>query len=76
MLDFPLIGILAGIAETLAGNGISIFAISTYNTDYVLVKKERYQRALDILERAGYEIVERRHRLLLGSVFVVRLPLT
>lgn len=35
MLDFPLIGILAGIAETLAGNGISIFAISTYNTDYV-----------------------------------------
>ena len=52
MLDFPLIGILAGIAETLAGNGISIFAISTYNTDYVLVKKESYQRALDILERA------------------------
>ena len=29
-------------AETLAGNGISIFAISTYNTDYVLVKKESY----------------------------------
>ena len=57
-LHFPLIGILAGIAETLAGNGISIFAISTYNTDYVLVKKESYQRALDILERAGYEIVE------------------
>ena len=53
MLNFPLIGILAGIAETLAGNGIS-----TYNTDYVLVKKESYQRALDILERAGYEIVE------------------
>lgn len=58
MLDFPLIGILAGIAETLAENGISIFAISTYNTDYVLVKKESYQRALDILERSGYEIVE------------------
>ncbi len=32
----------AGIAETLAENGISIFAISTYNTDYVLVKKESY----------------------------------
>lgn len=58
MLDFSLIGILAGIAETPAGNGISIFAISTYNTDYVLVKKESYQRALDILGRAGYEIVE------------------
>lgn len=58
VLDFSLIGILAGIAETLAGNGISIFTISTYNTDYVLVKKESCQRALDILERAGYEIVE------------------
>lgn len=58
MLDFPLIGILAGIAEILAGNGISIFAISTYNTDYALVKKESYQRALDILEQAGYKIVD------------------
>ena len=58
MLDFPLIGILAGIAETLAENGISIFAISTYNTDYVLMKKESYQKALDILGRTGYEIVE------------------
>ncbi len=53
-----LFGILAGIAETLAENGISIFAISTYNTDYVLVKKESYQRALDILEQEGYKIVE------------------
>ena len=50
--------VLAGIAETLAENGISIFAISTYNTDYVLVKKESYQRALDILEQAGYKIVK------------------
>ena len=58
MLDFSLIGILAGIAEALAENGISIFAISTYNTDYVLVKKESYQKALDILEQAGYKIVE------------------
>ena len=58
VLDFSLIGILAGIAEILAGNGISIFAISTYNTDYVLMKKESYQRALDILGRTGYEIVE------------------
>ena len=49
VLDFSLIGILAGIAEILAENGISIFAISTYNTDYVLMKKESYQKALDIL---------------------------
>ena len=58
ILDFSLIGILSKIAEILAKNSISIFAISTYNTDYVLVKKENYQKALDILKHLGYEIVE------------------
>ena len=58
ILDFSLVGILAKIAEILAENGISIFAVSTYNTDYVLMKKENYQKALDILERSGYVIVE------------------
>ena len=50
VLDFSLIGILAKIAAALADNGISIFAVSTYNTDYVLMKKENYQKALDILQ--------------------------
>ena len=50
VLDFSLIGILAKIAIVLADNGISIFAVSTYNTDYVLIKKENYQKALDILQ--------------------------
>ena len=58
ILDFSLIGILSKIAEILAKNSISIFAISTYNTDYVLIKKENYQKALDILEYSGYEVVE------------------
>ena len=58
VLDFSLIGILSKIAEILAENSISIFAISTYYTDYVLIKKEKYQKALDILEHSGYEIVE------------------
>ena len=58
VLDFSLIGILSKIAEILAENSISIFAISTYNTDYVLIKKENYQKALDILEHSGYEIVK------------------
>lgn len=58
ILDFSLIGILSKIADVLAKNSISIFAISTYNTDYVLIKKESYQRALDILEHSGYVIVE------------------
>ncbi len=56
VLDFSLIGILSKIAEILADNNISIFAVSTYNTDYVLVKEENYQKGLEILETAGYEI--------------------
>lgn len=58
VLDFSLIGILAGIAKILAENEISIFAVSTFNTDYILIKKENYQRALDILNSAGYEIAK------------------
>ena len=58
ILDFSLVGILAEIAQILAENKISIFAISTFNTDYILIKKENYQRALDIFDHAGYEVVE------------------
>lgn len=57
VLDFSLIGILSKIASILADNGISIFAVSTYNTDYVLVKKENYQKGLEILQEAGYKII-------------------
>ena len=56
-LDFSLIGILSKISGILAENGIGIFAISTFNTDYVLTKKENYERALRVLGEAGYEIV-------------------
>lgn len=58
VLDFSLIGILSELSGVLAENGIGIFAISTFNTDYVLTKKENYLRALDILDNAGYKIVE------------------
>ena len=57
MLDFSLIGILSKLSGVLADNKIGIFAISTYNTDYVLTKKEDYQKALDVLKDAGYRIV-------------------
>ena len=57
VLDFSLIGILSEISGILAENKIGIFAISTFNTDYVLTKKENYQRTLDVLNRAGYKIV-------------------
>lgn len=58
VLDFSLIGILAKIAAALADNGISIFAVSTYNTDYVLMKKENYRKALDVLKALGYMIID------------------
>lgn len=58
VLDFSLIGILARISSILAENRIGIFAVSTFNTDYILVKEENFNRALDALEREGYRIVE------------------
>lgn len=57
VLEFSLIGILSKIATILADNGISIFAVSTYNTDYVLIKKENYQKGLAVLQDAGYKII-------------------
>lgn len=56
-LDFSLIGILSKIATLLAENSISIFAISTFNTDYILTKSEQYEKALTLLEKNGYQIV-------------------
>ena len=57
ILDFSLIGILSQISSLLAKNQIGIFAISTYNTDYILTKKENYHKALQVLSEAGYEII-------------------
>lgn len=55
-LDFSLVGILAPIANLLAENQIGIFAVSTFNTDYVLVKKENFNRAIEVLSDAGYAV--------------------
>ena len=46
VLEFSLIGILSKIAAILADHNIPIFAVSTYNTDYLLIKKENYEKAL------------------------------
>ena len=55
-LDFSLIGILAKISKILAENAIGIFAISTYNTDYILTKEKNFDKALQVLADTGYEI--------------------
>ena len=57
-LDFSLIGILARISKILAEGGIGIFAISTYNTDYILTKEENFEKAMKVLKKAGYEVRE------------------
>ena len=58
VLDFSLVGILSEITGILAEDKIGIFAISTFNTDYILTKKENYQKALDFLDAEGYKILE------------------
>ncbi len=57
-LDFSLVGVLAGITGLLADNDIAVFAVSTYNTDYVLVKEERFASALRLLSENGYPVLE------------------
>ena len=57
VLDFSLIGILSKLSGILAEHEIGIFAISTYNTDYILVKEENFARALSVLAAEGYHVV-------------------
>jgi len=57
-LDFGLVGILAEISTTLAKANIPLFALSTFETDYILVKREQTQVASDALKAAGI-IIER-----------------
>ena len=57
-LDFSLIGILASISTILAQRGISIFAISTYNTDYILVKNKDIDSAVESLVKEKYEVID------------------
>lgn len=56
VLDFSLIGILSKISGALAEHGIGLFAVSTYNTDYILVKAENFERALEVLSAEGYTV--------------------
>lgn len=57
VLDFSLTGILAGIAEVLTDNEIGLFAVSTFNTDYIFVKEEQFPQALSLLGQAGYNVM-------------------
>ena len=56
ILDFGMVGVLAGIAVVLAEAGVSIFAVSTYNTDYIFVKSQNLEKSVQILMNNGYTI--------------------
>ncbi len=55
-LDFGLVGVLAALAGPLAQAGVSLFAVSTYDTDYVLIKAEREAEAVRALTAAGHRL--------------------
>ncbi len=56
-LDFSLCGILAALLRVLAEEGISVFTVSTYDTDYILVKEERLPESVAALTRAGHRFL-------------------
>lgn len=58
VLDFSLVGILAKLATILAEQSISIFALSTFNTDYILVKTADFEEAKKVLLHQDYQIQE------------------
>jgi len=55
-LDFSEIGVLVSIAQPLAEAGVSILAIGTFDTDYVLVRSDDLERALATLAAAGHRV--------------------
>lgn len=57
ILDFSLVGVLSQISRILTENEIGIFAVSTFYTDYLLTKKENYEKAIETLNNAGYKII-------------------
>ena len=57
LITISLIGILSKLSGILAENKIGIFAVSTFNTDYILVKAENFERALGVLSAEGYTVV-------------------
>ena len=58
VLDFSLIGILSKISAILAENKVGIFAVSTYDTDYIFVKEENFDKAINALKDNGYDVAE------------------
>jgi hypothetical protein len=57
-LDFALVGILASLTATLAAANVPVFVISTFDTDYILIKEPDLDRAIAALRSAGHDFSE------------------
>lgn len=55
-LEFSLVGVVAGISGALAGAGLSLFVVSTFDTDYILVRAAKLNEAISALASAGYSV--------------------
>jgi hypothetical protein len=53
-LTFDMVGVLARLVGPMAAAGVSVFVVSTFDTDYLLVKYEHFIRALDVLRDSGF----------------------
>ncbi len=58
-LDFALVGVLASLLAPLQRAGVSVFVLSTYDTDYLLVKEKQLARAMSALRDAGHVITKK-----------------
>lgn len=56
-LDFSIVGILSELSGILADNGIAVFVVSTFETDYILMKKDKFEQAIKLLDDSGYGVV-------------------
>lgn len=56
-LDFSLIGVLSRLSGVLADSGVGVFVVSTYDTDYIFVQREDFERAAHALSAAGYAVI-------------------
>jgi len=58
ILDFGMVGVIAKISNILAAEGISIFVVSTYNTDYIFLKSNTFEKGIQLLGRHGYNVTQ------------------
>lgn len=56
VLDFSMVGVIAHISAALAKSCVSVFVVSTFNTDYILIKEDAFARAIDCLRATGYTV--------------------